>query len=282
MKRKELLVILLILIMLTLIIGCAPSAPPVQYGSINVTSTPTGAKVYLNGVDTGMVTPIIFTKEVGNYTVNLDKFHYKIWEGTVTVNADQTTYINAPLPYASTETITLQPGAEGKDCSVNQWAPDYSDGSWIMLWSGYTPLEETCRAYLQFDLSTVPGNARIIDAYLKLGQNTARGTGSFDVGLYQVTSDWGEYTTTWNNQPTSSTMVEASCTVYFEWFIWRIWYNIGDLVQGWLDESIANYGMLLKATTDETSLTLLASFWSSDYTDDPSKRPKLTINYYIP
>ena len=268
--------------MLTLMIGCAPSAPPVQYGSIDVTSTPTGAKVYLNGVDTGMVTPIIFTKEVGNYTVNLDKFHYKIWEGTVTVNADQTTYINAPLPYASTETITLQPGAEGKDCSVNQLSPDYSDGSWIMLWSGYTLFEKTCRAYLQFDLSTVPGNARIIDASLILYQNTARGTGSFDVGLYQVTSYWGEYTATWNNQPTSSTMVESSCPVYFDWFIWRIWNNIGDLVQGWLDESIANYGMLLKATTDETSLTLLASFWSSGYTDDPSKRPKLTIDYYIP
>jgi hypothetical protein len=282
MKRKELLVILLISIMLTLMIGCAPSAPSVQYGSIDITSTPTGAKVYLNGVDTGMVTPIIFTKEVGNYNVNLDKFHYKTWEGTITVNADQTTYINAPLPYASTETITLQPGAEGKDDSVNLWSPDSSDGNWIMLWSGYTALEKTCRAYLQFDLSTVPGNARIIDASLILYQNTARGSGSFNVGLYQVNSYWGENTITWNNQPTSSTMVEASCFVNFDCFIWRIWNNIGDLVQGWLDESIANYGMLLKATTDETSLTLLVSFWSSDYTDDPSKRPKLTVDYYIP
>ena len=61
MKRKEILVILLISMMLTLMIGCAPT-PTIQFGSIDVTSTPTGAKVYLNGVDTGMVTPIIFNK----------------------------------------------------------------------------------------------------------------------------------------------------------------------------------------------------------------------------
>ncbi|MCK4241615.1 MAG: hypothetical protein KAX30_08325 [Candidatus Atribacteria bacterium] len=48
MKRKELLVILLISVMLTSIAGCA--GPTVKFGSIDITSTPTGAKVYLNDV----------------------------------------------------------------------------------------------------------------------------------------------------------------------------------------------------------------------------------------
>ena len=280
MKRKELLVILLISMMLTLMIGCAPT-PTIQFGSIDVTSTPDGAKVYINGVYTGMVTPIVFTKEVGNYTVKLDKFHYKIWEGTVTVNADQTTYINAPLTHASTQTITLQPGSEGKDSDVGENSPDTNSGSVSILWTGYTTLSKKWRAYLQFDLSSVPTNARIIDAYPKLYQYSSSGTGSFPMGLYQVTSDWEEGTITWNNQPTSSTEVEASCTVYAGFTGWRTWYNIGDLVQGWLDGSITNQGMLLKST-DETSLTMIARFRSSDYTTDISKHPKLTINYYIP
>jgi len=282
MKRKELLVILLISIMLTLMIGCTTSAPPLQYGSIDVNSTPTGAKVYINGIETGMVTPIVFTKEVGNYSVKLDKFYYEIWEGTVTVNADQTTYINAPLTPASIETITLQPGSEGKDSAVVETLPDNNYGSLTYFYTGSTILNQKYRAYLQFDLSTIPTNARIIDAYSMLYQINSLGTGNFIVGLYQVTSDWEEGTITWNNQPTSSTVLEASCTVYAAVpAAWRTWYNIGDLVQGWLDGSITNQGILLNST-DEASLTMIAVFCSSDYTTDTSKRPKLTINYYIP
>jgi hypothetical protein len=279
MKRKELLVILLISIMLTLMVGCTTPAPPLQYGSIDVNSTPPGAKVYINGIETGMVTPIIFTKEVGDYSVKLDKFYYEIWEDTVTVNADQTTYINAPLTYASTETITLQPGSEGKDSTVVEILPDNNYGSFTTFYTGSTILNQKYRAYLQFDLSTIPTNARITDAYLILYQNSFAGAGNFIVGLYQVTSDWEEGTITWNNQPISSTELEASCTV-FAVIAWRTWYNIGDLVQGWWDGSITNQGILLNST-DEASPTIIAVFCSSDNADT-SKRPKLTINYYIP
>jgi hypothetical protein len=279
MKRKEILVILLISMMLTLIVGC--TGPTVKFGSIDVTSTPTGAKVYINGVDTGMVTPIIFTKEVGSYTIKLDLFNYKIYNVVVTVNVDHTTYINAPLIYASPETIILQPGIEGKDSDVMESLPGNNYGSLSKMYIGSTTLNKKYRTYLQFDLSTVPGNARIVNANLKPYQYSSIGTGSFTVGLYQVTSDWGEDTITWNNQPTSSSEVEASCTLYAVSTGWRTWYSMDDLVKGWLDGSISNYGMLLKST-DETSHTMIATFWSSDYTTDISKCPKLEIYYYIP
>ena len=149
------------------------------------------------------------------------------------------------------------------------------------MYTGSDALNQRYRAYLQFDLSTVPGNTRIINAYQTLYQYDSLGTGSFTVGLYQVTSYWGEDTITWNNQPNSSSEVESSCPVDAGFPNWRTWYNIGDLVKGWLDGSIANYGMLLKAT-DETSITMIATFRSSDYTADTSEHPKLTINYYIP
>ena len=278
MKRKDILVILLISMMLTLIAGCA--GPTVYFGSIDVNSTPTGAKVYINGVDTDMVTPIIFTKEVGSYTIKLDLSHYKIWEGTVVVNADQTTYINPGLSYADAETpISLQPGAAGKDAYVVSTHPtnnyDYSY-AWVGNWGS-----EIERTYIQFDLNTIPTNARLISASLSLYQFSSVGSGSFTVGLYQVTSDWGESNITWNNQPTSSSEVEASCTVYTGSTVWKTWYNIGDLVKGWLDGSVTNYGMLLKAA-NELSINVKAAFRTSDYTTDTSKRPKLTINYYIP
>ena len=277
MKRKEILVILLISVMLTLIAGCA--GPTVKFGSINVTSTPTGAKVYINGVDTGMVTPIIFTKEVGSYVIKLDKFHYKIWEGSVTVNADQTTYINPPLTWASPKTITLQPGSEGKDSGVSSATPTTNCGNSNDFLVGSCLTLLNIRTYIEFDLSTVPGNARVVGASLKIYKYMEVGSGSNNAGLYQVTSNWKESAITWNNQPTSSTVAESSCIVSSVSTGWITWDNIYDLVQGWLGGTIANYGMLLK-TTDETA-DLVVHCWSSDY-KDASKRPKLTITYYIP
>jgi hypothetical protein len=287
MKRKEILVILLISVILTLIAGCA--GPTVKFGSIDVNSTPTGARVYINGVDTGMVTPIVFTKEVGDYTVKLDLSLYKIWEGIVTVNAEQTTYINAPLIPAIVATITMQPDdAAGKDAVVVVSGTPFADipygdlsglafGKYISGGSAYY-----YRSYLQFDLSTVPGNSRVVYANLSLYQYFSRGTASSNtIVLYQVTGDWEESTITWNNQSISSIVAESSCTVYAGSTTWKSWYNIGNLVQSWLDGTITNQGMLLKAT-DETSIDLEVDCYSSDYTTDTSKHPKLTINYYIP
>jgi len=53
------------------------------------------------------------------------------------------------------------------------------------------------------------------------------------------------------------------------------------LVQGWIDGTITNYGVALK-DTDETSVDTFAYFFTSDYTTDTTKCPKLVISYYIP
>jgi hypothetical protein len=288
MKRKEILILVLILLILTLIVGCTPSVIPViiPYGSINVNSTPPGAKVYLDNDDTEQVTPIVLTNvEVGKHTIKLDLYHYKIWEDTnIKINKDETTYLNSALTYAPKETIALQPGAEGKDTMVvSSFYADTPFGGAPYLDLGKITVGVVTRyyrSYLQFDLSTVPGNARVIGAYLRLYQVSSGGTASNNtIGLYQVTSDWEESVITWNTQPNSSTVVEASCTVYSGSADWRTWYNIGDLVQGWLDDT--NRGMLLKAT-DETLIDLAVECWSSDCTTDLGKRPKLVIDYYIP
>jgi len=252
------------------------------YGSIDIKSTPDGAKVYLDGVDTGQVTPIILTNiEAGNHIVKIDKFHYKVWEDTaVTVNTSQTTYLNPPLTYASTQYITLQPGSEGKDDYISSALPDSNYGTWDKFYVGTYSVSDYYRAYLQFDLSTIPADARITDADLTLYQYSSVGSGNFQIGLHKVTSNWEESTITCNLQPTSSSETEALRTVYTGSTTWRSW-DIDDLVQGWIDGSITNRGMLLKST-DETLSSIGIYFHSSDYTTDASKRPKLVINYYIP
>ena len=276
-----------ILIALILITGCGGTTPiTAAYGSIDVKSSPDGAEVYLDDVDTGSVTPIVLTNiEVGIHSIKLEKYHYKTKKDiNISVNAEETTYLNWSLTYAPTKTITLQPGSEGKDSHVSlKWRENnFGDGQSLVL--GYSTFyQDRHRAYLQFELNPSPlsAGAIVTNANLKLYRYSYIGSlDSFTVGLYQVTSDWGEDSITWDNQPTSSNVVKASCTVYSISYGWRTW-NIDDSVKGWLDGSISNYGMVLKPL-DEVSNYDQVAFRSSDLATNSIDRPKLEIDYYMP
>ena len=52
-------------------------------------------------------------------------------------------------------------------------------------------------------------------------------------------------------------------------------------MQKWLDGSITNYGVVMK-DTDEGLVDTFIPCWSSEYTTDPTLRPKLEITYYVP
>jgi hypothetical protein len=282
MKKKRFLILSLLVMVLILIVGCTPSAPPaVQYGTIDVNSTPIGAKVYLDGVNTGQATPIVLTNiGVGNHTIKLDLFHWKIWEDTaVTVVANQTTYRNPPLTYAPEETKTLQPGPEGIDSTVESINPTTNYGTLAYCVVGNTTATTIIRTYIQFDLSTVPANAVVVDADLKLYHGT-NDSDNFTIGLYKVTSDWDEDTIDWDNQPTCSVDAEITSDIITAAIAWESW-DIDTLVQAWLYGSITNYGVVLK-DTDESSVNTFALFATSDLVDPTNKHPELVIDFYIP
>jgi hypothetical protein len=278
MKKKSILVLSLIMTVLILIAGCTSTTPTT--GIIEVNSTPTGAKIYLNGVDTGMATPFTITNvEAGSHVIKLDAFYYKIWQETVIITANETTYLNPLLTPATPSTITLQPGAEGIDSTMQTAFPDINYGILTMALVGNT-VSSIVRTYIKFDLSAVPANARITDADLRLYQYDTFGSDNFTIGLYNVTGDWDESTITWNLQPTSSTDAEITNNITAGATTWKSW-DIDTLVQGWLDGTITNYGMMLK-DTEETLVSTVTYFYTSDYTTDTTKRPKLEIDYYIP
>jgi hypothetical protein len=278
MKRREILIFALIVVMLILIAGCTPPTPTT--GTIDVNSTPAGAKIYLDGVDTGMATPFTITNvEAGPHVIKLDAFHCKIWEETVIVIANETTYLNPLLTYASTQYITLQPGPEGIDGGVETASPSANYGN--LFFSGIGNSTSTIvRMYIKFDLSSIPANARVVDADLRLYQYSTIGSDNFTIGLYGVTGDWDESIIDWDPQPTSSTDAEITNNITAGATTWESW-DIDTLVQGWLNGTITNYGMVLK-DTDESSVNTIAYFYTSDYTTDTTKRPKLEIDYYIP
>lgn len=190
---------------------------------------------------------------------------------TVTVN-----------PSVIEQNMIIQPGPEeGKDSSVQSKysGANFGTSTYAMIGNDFGP--PIARTYLQFDLSTLPNNINITAANLMVYQYHYFYPLNFDIAIHRVTSIWEENAITWDNQPNYNLLSEDHISVTNAdddtWISW----NITDLVQGWMEGSFPNYGVVLK-DTDEDLVDQHIRCWTSDYTDDPSLRPKLEIKYYIP
>ncbi len=82
-------------------------APIQNYGSISVTTNPSGATALLDGGST-QITPCTFTNvNAGSHTISMSKSGYTSVSRTVTVTAGSTTYVSATLGSDVPETGTL-------------------------------------------------------------------------------------------------------------------------------------------------------------------------------
>jgi len=256
----------------------------VTTGSIDVRSSPAGARVFLDGAYTGNITPyVIGGVDVGEHAVELALVGHKDKEGMVTVTAGETSQVDWDMEEAEMATLTLQPGGvEGNDSYVLLAMPNNNYGTDAYLFAGAGSAGETYRCYLQFDLSSIPDTAVVIDAHLALFYLNSVGTGPVPIGAYRVTGVWGEDTMDWGGQPASAETPEdinpVPGTAALDWEYW----DIEDLVQGWLDGSIPNHGVLMK-DADEATEKAYKAFYSSDFEPDPNEwRPKLVVVYYEP
>ena len=82
-----------------LLLGCEEQVPSPQTGRISITSTPSGARIFLDGSDTGRVTPYVTPDvSVGSHGIRLTLAGHSDWEQrNVPVAAGQITTVHAPL-----------------------------------------------------------------------------------------------------------------------------------------------------------------------------------------
>jgi hypothetical protein len=87
------------------------SPPSGTSGSLDITSIPAGAKVYLDDVYQGKTSLLITNLDPGAYMLRLEKEGYNAWYQGITIVAGETNFINAPLtPTPTTNpTVTLTP-----------------------------------------------------------------------------------------------------------------------------------------------------------------------------
>lgn len=98
------------------------------------------------------------------------------------------------------------------------------------------------RIVIRFNVDTIPGDARVNSARLRLHLSFASPEDDAPMRtiVRRLASAWDEFGVTWNTEPAwasvrDSTSVGTDAT----WYEWEI----GDLVQGWIDGDFPNHGV---------------------------------------
>ena len=104
-------------------------------------------------------------------------------------------------------------------------------------------------SYIQFNLATLPSNATVTKATLKLYVDQVTTAGSFDV--YELNSSWNEATMTYNNAPALGSSATGGNPIAFTTASLNqfIIVDITPLVQQWVNGSLPNNGLALAMTT---------------------------------
>ncbi len=129
------------------------------------------------------------------------------------------------------------------------------------------------RSYLRFDLSTLPANANITSATVRLyhagGADYPGQTRS--TTFYRVTGNWNEASLTWNNRPGYAESIGSVATTYS----YQGWVSLDltNLVRTWANGSQANYGLI--AIGPESTAGIYRAFFSSEVANGP----ELQISY---
>lgn len=133
------------------------------------------------------------------------------------------------------------------------------------------------RSFIKFDLGWLPSSTVVQYAAMRL--HATNTVGNADVDVMAVGSNWNENTLTWNNAPTmlapiaSYQMSDALPTSY-------VWIPVQSTMQGWVDGSLANEGIMLQTT----NLTpgALQTYTSGEDPIISSDRPILDMCFLIP
>jgi len=181
--------------------------------------------------------------------------------------------------------VTLQDGLNGYAGTTDTWLnsdyPTTNFGNDIQDHLQYTTQD---RQLHRFDVSSIPSSATVNSATIYFYVYSVTG-GTPAVGCYRVLTHWDELQATYNNRLTGTAWGSAgmlSGTDYVATAIGTFtvsaagWvsYDVTSTVQGWVNGSYANEGVMYRETSTGHCYTRM-----SEYATDTSLRPKLAVTY---
>jgi len=137
------------------------------------------------------------------------------------------------------------------------------------------------RTFIEFDLTSIPKNAIITSANLKLVPHSIDPIPSYNYYVQRVDAGWNKSTLTWNNQPGAFTSDGVSVYSPASQSGATHSVNVTSHVQNMVYNPSNNNGWRIRLMDESSSGTRGVSFRSSNYTTS-SSRPQLTISYVEP
>jgi hypothetical protein len=136
------------------------------------------------------------------------------------------------------------------------------------------------RTFVECDLSSIPYNATILSASIKL-KSTAVAIGSFTWKTKLVTGSWVESTMTHSNgQPTISGLaIDITTTTPSGTTSESL--DVTSMVQRMVLGTTTNYGWCIQVSNEAYQGNTGATFYTSDYVV-PDNKPYLEVQYYVP
>jgi hypothetical protein len=209
------------------------------------------------------------------------KILFEVPEGTsgLKAQADVGTYLQPETVTWELGLVTsykiLAPIADAHVEPGNNQNSNYGGNSWLDLDSTYytllyTLMGPSTKAYIKFDLTTIPSGVTINSATLRLRCLTASET--IGVRLYYCSDDtWTETGITWNNAPSKGELVGAVTVSSTDWYSW----DVTQIVNG----AISKGKLSLELEMNLDGITQYRYISTSFYSKEGSYSPRLEIAY---
>lgn len=166
-----------------------------------------------------------------------------------------------------------------EDAWISSKFPNNNYGGAYQLFDFYESSDGSeGRALFKFDMSSIPANSTISDAYIYLyllgDAQSCYGQPAGNFYISQINSSWSEHSVTWNNQP--STYANYSNTVACTTGYRAVYFK--NIAQGIVDGEITNHGLMLIGLlhTNEWMRTIMSRENGQSYT------AKVSITYTPP
>jgi len=163
------------------------------------------------------------------------------------------------------EQIVIQPGPdEGMDAWVTSVYSDYGRDDHKLRVGGWA---DYYYSLIRFDLKGLQSNVTSAKVYMYCFNDGHSNRPS--MYLDRVTSIWDE-NTRWYDKPSYTNISTLPAPILDSWYV----IDITDSYNSWKNDDYENYGIQLRPTSNNDDMN---AFYSSDYMDDPSLRPKLVL-----
>jgi YD repeat-containing protein len=193
-------------------------------------------------------------------------------------------------PVVIDPTIIVEPTpTTGQDAMIRSTTSTTKTTNYGTSWQLGVGTDATgvARSLLKFDVSWIPPGTLIDAAELRVWYDQGYFTNANSVSLqaHRITASWSESTVTWSNFA-GGNGEQVGGTVTKQTFINSRWhsYNLKDLVTRWVDGTVSNHGVMLRATNETTLGKGGAYYEAAEYAYNGGivSRPKLVVTYGKP